>query len=213
MDHLWGVIMYYAKVGCVDTFKNRQLQSPVHLTSAPSFSSLCWAGESKVADWRGDFSAAGRDTVVDVPELLLEVDWQEVQRKSVAFLLTWGAHMNTRHIHMTLFLQYRVKGFPLHVSAHLYLWLQFIFSFHWSPRRKLEQKSAVGLQAQTYWPSPFERKKKRPSCLESSCSYGTYMLPLRCRSEVLFIDGARRKHSIFGSLRDECNIHICHLSV
>lgn len=29
--------MYYAKVGCADTFENRQLQSSARLTSAPLF--------------------------------------------------------------------------------------------------------------------------------------------------------------------------------
>lgn len=39
--------MYYAKAGCADTFKNRQLQSSVRLTSAPSFSVCVEQEEAK----------------------------------------------------------------------------------------------------------------------------------------------------------------------
>lgn len=50
--------MYYAKVRCADTFKNRQLQSSVHLTFALSFC-VCWAGGGEEAEQRTDFWATG----------------------------------------------------------------------------------------------------------------------------------------------------------
>lgn len=90
--------MYYAKARCADTFKNRQLQSSVRLTSAPSFS-VCWAGGSEEAERKEEISELQVET--ERPKTRLHHEGQELQRK-VSGLLIDRRHMH-KHIWMHVY--------------------------------------------------------------------------------------------------------------
>lgn len=72
--------------------------NPLYTSPLPLLSYPCV--EQEEAKWQNEEEISELQVVINSSELLLlEVDWQEVQRKSVAFLLTGGTHMNT-HVSM-----------------------------------------------------------------------------------------------------------------
>lgn len=94
---------------------------------------------------------------------------------------------------------YKCSCVPL-ASVHPFFWL--------SSKKEAKKKagSAVGPSCLELLTCSFWEKMKVPA-LRGAVAM-PHMLPLRCGSAALFIDGAGRKHSIFASLKDECDIHI-----
>lgn len=84
--------MYYAKVRCADTFKNRQLQFPARLTSAPSLLSVLLCRRRQKRQNKDEISEL--QVELDGPKILLEDERQVVQRKVT------GPPIDRKHTHM-----------------------------------------------------------------------------------------------------------------
>lgn len=81
--------MYYAKVGCADTFENRQLQSSARLTSAPLFF-LCrvlGGGDGGVEGRGGEAEEKNRSVCYRWRATGQQAQLRKSKDGSVAFLL------------------------------------------------------------------------------------------------------------------------------
>lgn len=178
MDHLWGVMCIMQNLGCADTFKNRQLQSSVCFTSAPSFLSVCWAGGGKEAEWRTDFWATGGDGQAKYAAGGWEAraakkgQWPSYWPKAHAHTNT-HTHMNT-HISPWLFSSVNSEGFSATYKC-LCVPLALVHPFLWLISRQKARKGweccgppSLDPLTTSFWDT------ETISCPKRSCSYATY---------------------------------------